>query len=693
MIKKLLTVVVIGLFLTSAFLTTSALNIKKESMGFRPYYIPLADIYVDDDNTLGPWDGTIDHPYQFIQNGIDAADNEDVIFVFNGTYIEQINVTKSVKIVGENKINTIIDGNYSQIVINIISDNVELKSFTIKNSNGYTDNAGIKVESNNVTIDNCIIYRTKIGIYIFKSIKNFVKNCIFHTNGNGVLIDSSTCNTINNCQFSNNGIGINVKKSRVTNIDSSYVHTCGIGIYFEESYLINILQSAICDTNDNGAGVFVLRCKDINILNSNIYHNGNGIELDASSSVLIRECDIINNTHQGAIKFENCKDDILIRDSLFFNNFQFAIRLINSSIVIKNNNFLKNKLFAVYSESSKFDARFNWWGFFTGPSFFSFGLSDRIKRFPFKIRYFPWKLFAICGIGSDWDTNDKFEKIALPDDLHFQIEIEGIDTDDDGCPDWWEEKWGYDPESKDNHSQLDPDYDALNNIEECFTDKWGSNPFYKDVFLEIDCINSSNPEITNKPSTELLEKMKSRFKENNINLHIDTGNFGCGEEIPYKEFLTHSDICNYYWDYFLHNDLNNPRKGIFHYILITNYNQDESQVAMGWDHIDYAIVDAQGQCERHPSYSRERLVTYASMHELGHTFELFTEKNFAIDNVCAAIPLYREFWKYSRYKSCMNYRYVYSILDYSDGSRGKNDFDDWGNLNFSYFKNTVINYP
>ena len=34
-------------------------------------------IYVDDDNTTGPWDGTEDHPFQFIQDGIDVAVGDD----------------------------------------------------------------------------------------------------------------------------------------------------------------------------------------------------------------------------------------------------------------------------------------------------------------------------------------------------------------------------------------------------------------------------------------------------------------------------------------------------------------------------------------------------------------------------------------------------------------------------------------
>ncbi len=44
-----------------------------------------AIIYVDDDNTSGPWDGTVEHPYQYIQDGIDNAVAGDTILVLAGT--------------------------------------------------------------------------------------------------------------------------------------------------------------------------------------------------------------------------------------------------------------------------------------------------------------------------------------------------------------------------------------------------------------------------------------------------------------------------------------------------------------------------------------------------------------------------------------------------------------------------------
>ena len=79
----------------------------------------------------------------------------------------------------------------------------------------------------------------------------------------------------------------------------------------------------------------------------------------------------------------------------------------------------------------------------------------------------------------------------------------GRDDDNDGIPIEWENKWGhrwdwnwhsekidheweYDPFIWDNHENLDPDNDGLNNYEEYLTSQWGSDPFIKDLFIEMD---------------------------------------------------------------------------------------------------------------------------------------------------------------------------------------------------------------
>lgn len=50
------------------------------------------DIYVDGANTTGPWDGTSLHPYQRIQDGINAASIRDAVLVEDGVYAGTGNV-------------------------------------------------------------------------------------------------------------------------------------------------------------------------------------------------------------------------------------------------------------------------------------------------------------------------------------------------------------------------------------------------------------------------------------------------------------------------------------------------------------------------------------------------------------------------------------------------------------------------
>ena len=69
-------------------------------------------IYVDGDNTQGPWDGTLEHPYKSINDGVKNAINGNTILVLNGTYHENVTIGLSITLKGENKSKTIIDGLY-----------------------------------------------------------------------------------------------------------------------------------------------------------------------------------------------------------------------------------------------------------------------------------------------------------------------------------------------------------------------------------------------------------------------------------------------------------------------------------------------------------------------------------------------------------------------------------------------------
>ena len=88
-------------------------------------------IYVDDDNINGPWDGSIDHPFQFIQDGIDHAADGDTVIVFDGTYKENVVVTQSIDLKGDNKSSMIVGYSHSGTIMKIVAENVTLSGFTI----------------------------------------------------------------------------------------------------------------------------------------------------------------------------------------------------------------------------------------------------------------------------------------------------------------------------------------------------------------------------------------------------------------------------------------------------------------------------------------------------------------------------------------------------------------------------------
>jgi hypothetical protein len=82
----------------------------------------------------------------------------------------------------------------------------------------------------------------------------------------------------------------------------------------------------------------------------------------------------------------------------------------------------------------------------------------------------------------------------------------------------------------------------------------------------------------------------------------------------------------------------------------------------------------------------DRNVVFASayMHECGHTLSI---ENAGVDNQKSGAPWQLDYWKFRPYQSVMNYGYIYTMVDYSDGSRGKNDFNDWTTMDMTAFQN------
>ena len=125
----------------------------------------IETIYVDDDNTAGPWNGTQEHPYQYIQDGINHAGNGDTVHIYSGTYFENVIVDKSIILVGENRNNTIIDGQNKGNAIYVEVYSVSIENLTIRNgTNGVAFYPSAHTLSYNFIISHNIIINNYYGV-------------------------------------------------------------------------------------------------------------------------------------------------------------------------------------------------------------------------------------------------------------------------------------------------------------------------------------------------------------------------------------------------------------------------------------------------------------------------------------------------------------------------------------------------
>jgi nitrous oxidase accessory protein len=231
--------------------------------------------------------------YTVIQDAIDNASNGDTVFVYNGTYYENVVIDKSINLIGEDRNSTIIDGGGSGDVVTIINDNTLLKNFTIQNGGYYNPfYALVKITSNNNTISNNTIIHAFHGIWLDNSDLNDVsgnyiilslyggiclkdhseyniisKNIIYDAGvGGGIQFEGSNNNTVIDNYVSDTDTGMDIGGSSINTIENNTFFNNFKGLYLTSSYN-NLFNYNTIETN-NDYGVFIY---DSN--NNFIYHN------------------------------------------------------------------------------------------------------------------------------------------------------------------------------------------------------------------------------------------------------------------------------------------------------------------------------------------------------------------------------------------------------------------------------------
>ena len=296
------------------------------------------------------------------------------------------------------------------------------------------------------------------------------------------------------------------------------------------------------------------------------------------------------------------------------------------------------------------------------------------------------------------------------------INNRGEDTDNDGVPIEWEYTFGvgyseegsdvgyymlYNPFVWENHTALDPDKDGLNNIEEFKTWQWGSDPFRQDIFIELDLMEAGPNGEGGSVPIEAFDLLRDSYARHNIVWHIDDGRLGGGEYLPFKDTTSENDPDQWYWDYFMHGDAQNWRRGVFRWCIaaydytwaegFTFGSRINNTFALDAFFIStkfhdfrakiFPIMDGLARGTFDKEMNRAYVYAGAIMHETGHTLDIRAP---GCDARKCSWPWNINFWRYASYVSCMNYRYIYrGVIDYSDGSHGENDYDDWGTIDLT----------
>jgi len=268
-----------------------------------------ATIYVDDDNTQGPWDGSLEHPYQKIQDGLDHSHDGDIVFVFSGIYHEHVTVKTIVSLIGENKETTIIDADNISHCIYLVAGTVRIQGFTLRNSgmHGEEGDAGVGIRNDyqsshqNIIQDN-IMTNNYQGVELWMSDGNRIANNTFFNNKwNSINIESiSSSNQIINNTILGGGIGIFLGDKGCSDVlvQGNLIENHTYGIMCYETDWSVITRNVIRHSLYSGI-IFVIGCSKDTVSNNIIMENNESgvvIEYGSSDTTTIEYNNFINNT-------------------------------------------------------------------------------------------------------------------------------------------------------------------------------------------------------------------------------------------------------------------------------------------------------------------------------------------------------------------------------------------------------------
>ncbi len=292
--------------------------------------------------------GTNPGNYTTIQEAIDAANPGDTIFVYNGIYLENIVINKTLSLVGESRDTTTIDGGSLASVVNVTADWVNISGFRIFNGSYDYGDAGIELfqannshitknnltfnsdgvniqYSNNITIaNNSFMSNYFYGIHLYYSRDNSIVDNVHLYDWAGLSIYDSSNNTVsrNTHQCTDviitGGSAIDILISDNNTIKGNTALKCSAGIHLEYSHH-NILDNN--NASSNNYGILLTKSKSSVIINNTVSSNFYGVFITRSNDTTLTNNKIISNQAYGTILEKSTRNIIfnneMVDDGLF----------------------------------------------------------------------------------------------------------------------------------------------------------------------------------------------------------------------------------------------------------------------------------------------------------------------------------------------------------------------------------------
>jgi parallel beta-helix repeat protein len=198
--------------------------------------------------------------FSTIQEGIDAANPGDTVYVYSGLYVENVIVNKTISLVGEDRDTTIINSSVAGNTITITSDWVNITALTITGGGTGWEIGGLFA----VLVENCSVYNVNCsfnygnGIYLYAK-NSTIKNSIFSNNNKGMIVSGFWNNISSNEVFSNNEEGIYLCHGKWNDVYDNNCTENMFGIFVEalgdESGYNNITGNDAFSNSYSGIGL------------------------------------------------------------------------------------------------------------------------------------------------------------------------------------------------------------------------------------------------------------------------------------------------------------------------------------------------------------------------------------------------------------------------------------------------------